>query len=162
VRLTPLFFFACAIRAIQLDQPIFVVAPIVLLRRFMSAWGSVTFDRNTACCMNCFGFFMRSYPPKIAKGVDDSRCYKQKGGRGGKYMPPTVRNGPVSTSVWLACALRYFAGGLPYDIMCKYGISEVSVRESTWVVVEAVNSLDEFIIEYPDLEEAQLKLASKF
>jgi hypothetical protein len=25
-----------------------------------------------------------------------------------------------------------------------------------------VNSLDEFIIEYPDLEEAQLKLASKF
>jgi hypothetical protein len=80
----------------------------------------------------------------------------------GKYMPPPVRNGPVSTSVCLACALRYFAGGLPYDIMCKYGISEASVRESIWAVVEAVNSLDEFIIEYPDSKEAQLKLASKF
>jgi hypothetical protein len=62
----------------------------------------------------------------------------------------------------LACALRYFAGASPYDIMAKYGVSEKSVRESIWVVVEAVNSLDEFIIEYPDSEEAQLKLASEF
>jgi hypothetical protein len=100
--------------------------------------------------------------PKIAKAFDDSRCYEWKGGRGGKYKLPPVRYGPVSTSIWLACALRYFAGGLPYDIMAKYGISEVSVRESIWAVVEAVNSLDEFIIEYPDLEEAQLKLASEF
>jgi hypothetical protein len=30
------------------------------------------------------------------------------------------------------------------------------------VVVEAMNSLDEFIIEYPDSEEAQLKLACEF
>jgi hypothetical protein len=46
--------------------------------------------------------------------------------------------------------------------MAKYGVSEKSVRESKWVVVEAMNSLDEFIIEYPDSEEAQLKLACKF
>ncbi len=65
-----------------------------------------------------------------------------------------MHNGPISTSIQLACALRYFAGGLPYDIMAKYGISEPSVRESIWAVVEAVNSHDEFIIEYPDSEEA--------
>jgi hypothetical protein len=34
--------------------------------------------------------------------------------------------------------------------MAKYGISRKSERESIWAVVEAVNSLDEFIIEYPD------------
>jgi hypothetical protein len=100
--------------------------------------------------------------PKIAKTVDNSRCYEQKGGRGRKYKPPPVCNGPVSTTIWLACALRYFSGGSPYDIMEKYGISEASVRESIWAIVEAVNSLDEFIIEYPDSEEAQLKLACKF
>jgi hypothetical protein len=100
--------------------------------------------------------------PKTAKAVDDSRRYERKGERGGKYEPLPVRNGPVSTSIWLACALQYFAGGLPYDIKAKYGISEASVRESMWAVVEAVNSLDEVIIEYPDSEEAQLKLASKF
>ena len=31
--------------------------------------------------------------------------------------------------------------------MAKYGISHASVLESIWVVVEAVNSYDEFIIE---------------
>jgi hypothetical protein len=68
--------------------------------------------------------------PRIAKAVDNSRCYKQKGGRGGKYKLSPMRNGPVSTSVRLACALQYFAGALQYDIMAKYGISEKSVRES--------------------------------
>ncbi len=99
---------------------------------------------------------------KIAKAVDDSRRYERKRGRGGKYKLPPFCNGPVSICVWLACALRYFAGALPYDIMAKYGVSEKSVRESIWAVVKALNSLDEFIIEYLDSEEAQLKLASKF
>jgi hypothetical protein len=87
--------------------------------------------------------------PRIAKAVDNCRCYERNGGRGGNYKLPPVHNGPVSTSVWLACALRYFAGALQYNIMSKYVISEKSVRESVWAVVEAVNSLDEFIIEYP-------------
>jgi hypothetical protein len=46
--------------------------------------------------------------------------------------------------------------------MAKYGISKKSVWESIWAVVEAVNSLYEFIIEYPDSEEVQLKIACKF
>ena len=77
-------------------------------------------------------------------------------------MPPPVHNGPVSTSVRLACALRYFAGGSPYDIMVKYGISHASKYESIWTVVEAVNSCDEFSIEYPASETAQLKIAHEF
>ena len=80
----------------------------------------------------------------------------QKGGGGGNYKLPPVRNGPITTCVWLDCALRYFAGASPYDIMAKYGISEKSVSESECAEVEAVNNLDEFIIEYPDSEEVQL------
>ena len=73
-----------------------------------------------------------------------------------------MRNDPITTCVWLACSLRYFAGASPYDIMAKYGISEKSVSESVWAVVEAVNNLDEFIIEYPDSKEVQLEIARKF
>ena len=43
--------------------------------------------------------------------------YLPKGGRiglrGGKYKLPPIRNGHISTSVHLACALQYFAGGSP-------------------------------------------------
>ncbi len=35
-----------------------------------------------------------------------------------------------------------------YDIMAKNGCSHASALESVWAVVEAVNLLDEFIIEY--------------
>ena len=66
--------------------------------------------------------------PRIAKALEYSRCYEQKGGRGGNYKPPPVRNRPVSTCVWLACALRYFAGASTYNIMAKYGISPKSTR----------------------------------
>ena len=73
-----------------------------------------------------------------------------------------MRNGPVSTSVRLACALFYFSGGSPYDIMVKYGLSHASLYESIGAVVEAVNTFDEFSIEYPASGIAQLKIADKF
>ncbi len=38
-----------------------------------------------------------------------------------------VPNGRISKSVRLACALRYFAGGSPYNIMCKYGVSHSNI-----------------------------------
>jgi hypothetical protein len=46
--------------------------------------------------------------------------------------------------------------------MAKYGVSHASTMESVWAVVEAVNSLDEFVIEYPSSEEDQLKIAQEF
>ena len=36
------------------------------------------------------------------------------------------------------------------------------MSESVWAVVEAVNNLDVFIIEYPDSEDVQLEIACKF
>ena len=45
--------------------------------------------------------------------------------------------------------------------MAKYGVSHTSALESVWADAEAVNSLDEFVIEYPSLEEYQLKIAQE-
>jgi hypothetical protein len=58
--------------------------------------------------------------------------------------------------------MRYFSGGSSYDIMAKYELSHKSVSESIWAVVEAVSSCDEFSIEYPASETAQLKIAHDF
>jgi hypothetical protein len=46
--------------------------------------------------------------------------------------------------------------------MVKYGLSRASVYESIWAVIEAVNTSDEFSIEYSASERAQLKIADKF
>ena len=92
-----------------------------------------------------------------------SQGYNKKGGRaGGNYSLPPVPNGPITTSVRLACAIRFFAGGSPYDIMGKYMVSHTEMMESVWYVVEAVNSVQEFVIEYPDSAEKQDKIAREF
>lgn len=83
--------------------------------------------------------------------------------RGSAYHPPPpVPNGVISTSIRLACAIRYFAGGSPYDLMCKYGISYIEVMRSVWAVVEAINKLQEFHISYPADHETQRQIAAAF
>jgi hypothetical protein len=92
-----------------------------------------------------------------------SRGYNKKGGRdGGNYSLPPVTNGPITTSVRLACAIRFFAGGSPYDIMGKYGISHTEMMESVWYVVEAVNTFAEFAIKYPESADEQEKIAKEY
>jgi hypothetical protein len=62
----------------------------------------------------------------------------------------------------LACALRYFAGGSPYDIMTNYGISHSEMLDSVWYVVDAVNRTNGFDIVYPESADEQKKIASEF
>jgi hypothetical protein len=88
--------------------------------------------------------------------------YIRRGLQGGNYVPPPIMNGPVSTSICLACALRYFACRCPYDIMSVYGVSHTIILDSVWCVVEAVNQLSEFHIEYPRLLSEQKKIAKGF
>ncbi|KAL3789801.1 hypothetical protein ACHAWO_000272 [Cyclotella atomus] len=77
------------------------------------------------------------------------------------FVPPPP-NGEITTSIRLACALRYFAGGLPYDIMMNYGISHSEVLDSVWYVVDAVNRAKGFDISYPESADEQQKIASGF
>jgi hypothetical protein len=46
--------------------------------------------------------------------------------------------------------------------MCKYGISHAVVMESVWFVVDAVNALPEFYIEYPADHKIQERIAAQF
>ena len=78
------------------------------------------------------------------------------------YKSPPVPNGNISTSVRLGIALRYFAGGSPYDIMVKYGVSHSSMFESVWIVVEAVNATKSFDISYPSGHDEQRSIALGF
>jgi hypothetical protein len=84
---------------------------------------------------------------------------------GGSFDPrhaPPVPNGPISTSVRLAVAIRYFAGGSPYVLCSVYGNSHSSVQESVWIVVDAINSHKDMDIVYPSSHEEQQKIATGF
>ena len=75
-----------------------------------------------------------------------------------RYVP----NGPITPSVPLACALRYFAGGSPYDVMTTYCIGYADMMLSVWYVVDAINSHPEFKISYPSQHEKQHAIAEGF
>jgi hypothetical protein len=103
----------------------------------------------------------------LATGINRARLklrrYILKGGRkGGKFKLPPIRNGRISTSVCLACALRYFGGGSPYDLVGVYGISHTDVMDSVWHIMDAVNNYSKFSIAYPSSVEEQKKIAAGF
>jgi hypothetical protein len=74
------------------------------------------------------------------------------------YRRPPVPNGKILSSVCLGCALRYFGGGSPYDLMVNYGISHTEVLSSVWMVVKAVNKHAPLFIEYPANHENRRRL----
>ena len=83
---------------------------------------------------------------------------QQKKAQNYRYIP----NGAITTSVRLACAMRYFAGGCPYDIMTTYNIGHTDTLMSVWFVVDAINSHPEFSVSYPSNHEEQRLIARGF
>jgi DDE superfamily endonuclease len=80
----------------------------------------------------------------------------------GNFKAPPIPNGPVPTSIRLACAIRYFTGASPYDLMVLYGLSYASVMHSVWLVVDSINSVEEFHISYPEDHQQQRRIAAEF
>ena len=74
---------------------------------------------------------------------------------GGKRDP---KNSPylISTQIRLSIALRYFAGGSPYDIMLNHGVSYKSIYISVWGVVDAVNSTKDLQFSFPSHEQQRV------
>jgi hypothetical protein len=104
---------------------------------------------------------------KLATRINPARLvmlrYVPNGGqKGGTFKLPPIRNGRVTTSVCLACALRYFGGGSVYDLMGTYGISHTDIMDSVWHVVEAVNNYPQFQITYPSSVVEQEKIVAGF
>ena len=138
--------------------------------------GPIYFRRAYRMTFESFLLLHAKLEDGISKSVSEtSRINNTLGravtnGRGGNigpkkglnYKPPPVPNGPICTEVRLACAIRYFAGGSPYDLMGKFGISHTEVLESVWYVVEAINVLPEFFVSYPSDPEEQKRIAANF
>jgi DDE superfamily endonuclease len=72
------------------------------------------------------------------------------------------RNGQITPDVRLACAIRWFAGGSPYDIMTTYCIGHTDTINSIWYVVDAINRHPRFKIVYPDNHDQQRSIAEGF
>jgi hypothetical protein len=101
--------------------------------------------------------------PYICTATDAMSGYERKGGRnGGNYSLPPIPNGPITSSIHLGAALRYFAGGSAYDIICVFGISYSEVLSSVWIVVDAINNCPDFEISYPKTIKEQRSIAAGF
>jgi hypothetical protein len=113
-----------------------------------------------------FDAFWRLYSillPHIFTAIGNNSNYVRKGGReGGNYSLPPIRNGPISPSIRLGAALRYFAGGSGYDIMMVFSVAYSEVLTSVWIVVDAINKCPQFEIEYPSTLEEQRMIAAGF
>ena len=136
--------------------------------------------QSVAEIYNCLGpiYFRRAYrmtyasfwrlhdllEEKINTVAAQVRGYNKKSGDGGdnNCSSPPIPNGIISSSARLGIALRYFAGGSPYDIMVKFGVSHSSVFECVWIIVQAVNELSAMKISYPSDVETQKKIARGF
>ena len=75
-----------------------------------------------------------------------------------RYIP----NGEITTTVRLAIALRFFAGGSVYDIAPLYGVGKDSAFQSVWYVVEAVHRTNSLDMCFPQDHATQKMLARQF
>jgi hypothetical protein len=71
-------------------------------------------------------------------------------------------NGDISKDTRLAMALRYFAGGDPYDIGQSHGVHSYEVKSSVWDVVDAVHATASLNIHFPEDHQQQLEIAEGF
>jgi hypothetical protein len=71
-------------------------------------------------------------------------------------------NGAISAELRLACALRYFAGGSPLDIIGLLGVGHTDILDSVWFVVDAVNMHPNFKLQYTACAEKQAAIAAEF
>lgn len=97
---------------------------------------------------------------QVRNGLPPKRVRERGRGSWERYVP----NGHITTSVRLAVALRFFAGGSLYDIAPLYGISRTDAFDSVWIVVAALNkSTDQRLsVTYPESHDEQKAIARAF
>ena len=118
------------------------------------------FQRAYRMSYSTFGQLLRVLSSKIRHAVT-----KVKGRIVDQNLSPnenSIPNGRIEESVRLGCALRYFAGGSPYDLMTTFGISHTEVFVSVWSVVEAINHSEGMDIRYPSCKEKQHEIAKQY
>lgn len=128
-----------------------------------TSMGPRVFRRAFRMTFDSFWHLYSILSTHISTAALEGRNYVPKGGRdGGNYSLPPIPNGEIPSNVRLGAAIRYFAGGSPYDIMCVFGISYSEVLTSVWIVVEAIHKCPQFEISYPEGVEEQREIAAGF
>jgi hypothetical protein len=112
--------------------------------------------------MSLFGACMTRLVPKLMRLFQSIVNIAKRVVEQEETVSPPIPNGTIPTSVCLALALHYFAGGAPTDLLCKYGVSHASLFVSVWVVVEAIKNNEEFNFEYSSSHEEQLQIVHSF
>jgi DDE superfamily endonuclease len=97
---------------------------------------------------------IRRLRPSTATGNDTRNRSNMK--------PPPVPNGPITTSMRLLVALRFFKGCPSFDIHELFGMSHAAVTQSIWIVVQAINDFAPFHLEYPSDHNQQQAIAESF
>ena len=97
---------------------------------------------------------VRLLRPSTATGNDKRNRTNMK--------PPPVPNGPITTSMRLLVALRFFKGCPSFDVHELFGISHACVVQSIWIVVQAINDYAPFDLEYPSDHDQQKSIADAF
>ena len=73
-----------------------------------------------------------------------------------------VPNGSIDTTVRLAIALRFFAGGNIYDTAPLYGVGRSDAFSSVWMVVEAIHCVQPLNVCFPKSHTQQRERAREF
>ena len=71
-------------------------------------------------------------------------------------------NGRIPLTSRVGIAIRYFAGGCPYDISLVFGVSHSDVLKSVDFVIDAMNASPLFKIEFPSDHDKQREIAAGF
>ena len=83
-----------------------------------------------------------------------------------KVMEDTDRtncpNGRIPLTSRIGMAIRYLAGGCPYDISIVFGVSHSDVHKSVGFFIDAVNASENFKIKFPTDHSKQREIAQRF
>ena len=96
---------------------------------------------------------------RILKEKLDPEEYYYTNGKKRKIAAP---NGVIKVETKVAIALRYMSSGDPNDIQLPFGISHSKIFPILWEVVDAINELPYFNIEYPKDHNEQRRIAREF
>jgi hypothetical protein len=133
--------------------------------------GDVLFRRSYRMSYTSFKELHRLLEPellRIHKEYQDEATRRRKrttpasGGIQGRTWKRYVPNGKIASTVRLAIALRYFAGGSLYDIAPLFGIGRTDAFRSVWMVVEATHRTNVFNLVFPQDHDTQKALAQQF
>ena len=114
--------------------------------------GPNMFRRSFRMEYSTFSLLFAKIKPQLVRTMGRNRRKKRK----------HAVNGLIPLASRLGCAIRYWAGADPYDLMLVFGISYTEVHTSVTYVLDAVNLTKSFDIKFPTEHAEQYKIAEAF